>query len=1127
MAQTTETGAIRGRLADINGSAIAGATVTSVHLSTSQVRATTTDNSGAFEFMLLPPGGYTVRFSASGFATTEVRGITLIVGYAVVINQALNPGAQAEEVVVQWMAPAVQDTTSTTVTHVGETAVKSLPLASRNYTQAASLSAGVSSQVSNATAVGMNTQGVQVGSGNTNNYVMDGAPVASSTIGPVTPGIPNPDAIQENKVQSWTYDAGAGRNAGANISVVTKSGSNAFHGTMFEFVRNDIFNANDFFVKRAGLPEPVLKQNQFGFSLGGPIKKNKLFFFGSYQGTTQRNGLNPAGFSPNVTLPPLPATRDAQNVADMYCGETGIFGGVQIDCNVPNINPVALKILNLKLPNGSYYIPGSSNGSFQTVPYTLPAKFREDQFLINTDYVITSKHTVTGKFFYSHDPQTSSFTETVGGPPGVSANGLPGAPSNIVTGDINGVVKLTSTLTANLSNEMRISGQHYLLTDTPLLPFTNDEAGISSVVPQIDMIDMINIMGLFNLGGNGTWDHNSANQYQWADQISWVHGKHTIRAGFEADRRQWNETVLGDAIGALTFISFDDFLLGLPGCPPSSTTCSANPGATNGSAFSNVYASSGPAGFAATVTGSDGVNHAYRFRDYAGFVQDDFKLASRLTLNLGVRWEYFSLPSDDTGNITNFWPSLAEPWVTPTAADPYQGFVVPSNYKGVMAAGVTRNTRDTPIPIGAPRTNFAPRAGFAWQPLRSSGLAVRGGYGLFYDRPDAGVFTAQSMAAAPYATPVGAMGAANYLASLAVPFPSTEPGWGTPRWVDFATGESSNLTLRMLDENFSTPLTQKWNLEIQQQLPYNFIMAVGYAGSHTVRLQNAAHEINESVLASAGNPVNGITTNTVENAALRVPYLGFAPNGLDDQETGASAKYNSLQATLGKQLSHGAQVQAAYTFSKTLTTIGPMLSMNSNDPLNARQQYGPSNMAAPQRLAVNYSWNLPYKGAGTREKLWGDWSVSGMTIIQNGTPMTLTDSRGGTIYGNAGISRAQFCTGMGVGSVATSGGVKDRLNAYFNKAAFCAPPAIGDGTGYGNTSVGFILGPGQDNTDLSVNKSIPLEGSKMELRMELFNAFNHPQFSNPDTGVTDAIFGEITSESVSPRLIQFALKYSF
>lgn len=1131
-AQPAATGAIVGKLTGVDGTPIANATVTTANAGTGEVCTTATDKNGRYEFMQLPVGSYAIRFSAAGYQMTEVLSIavrpneTLSRDWSLSLSTDTRRGIAAETSEGQGAESAASN-------KADENKIKSLPLSTRNFTQAAGLSAGVSSQVANATNVGINTQSSHVGSGNTNNYLMDGVSVATSLSGAAAPGIPNPDAIQQNEVKSWTYDAGVGQYGGANIGVVTKSGSNAFHGTLFEFIRNDILNANDYFLKRKGYPEPVLKQNQFGGTFGGPINKDKLFFFGSYQGTRQSNGIAASGFSPNVTLPPMPTMRTAAELGALYCGSSGYFGGVTVACDGSNINPVALSLLNLKLANGSYYIPGSGNGSYEAVPYTIPAKFDEDQFLVNTDYKINDKNTVIERFFYSRDPQVSNFTGAIQQGP----SSLPGAPSNIVTGDISGVVRLNTKINANLSNEMRISGQHYLLTDTPVLSLTNGDAGITSVVSSIDMIDIIDISGLFNLGGNGTFDHNSTNQYQWADQASWTIGRHNVRAGVELVHRQWNSTILGDARGVLTFMSVADFLLGLPGCPPSDAACSAtnplvNGATTNGSSFSNVYSSSGPAGFAATVTEPSGINHAYRYSDVNAFVQDDFKIAPRLTLNLGLRWGYFSLPLDTTGNITTFWPSLTTAGSIPPSSGTYEGFVVPSNFKGMLASGAYRNGRETPIPIGPPRDLFSPRAGFSWKPLGGADLTVRGGYGFFYDRPDPYYLDQQSLVAIPYATPVGGSGAANYSATLAQPFQTTSLGWGPARTVDFSAGTSSNLTLRMLEEHLSVPLTQKWNLEIEQQLPAKWILTVGYAGSHSIHQQIAEREINGAHVASSANPVNGLTTSTVKNAALRVPYLGIAPKGLDSEETSASGKYNSLLATVTKQLSHGVQLQGVFMFSKFLSTMsaGPGTIMNSNDPLDARQQYGPFAPAAPRRLALHYSWNLPYKSTGMKGRVLGDWGVSGMTVIQSGMPMTLTDTRGGTVYGNAGYSRAQFCSGKEARDVATSGSLEKRLNGYFNAAVFCKPPVLGDdgtATGYGNSSVGFIRGPGQDNTDLSIKKAVTLKKSQLELRMEMFNVFNHPQFSNPDTSVTDPTFGEITGSSVNPRLIQFAAKYSF
>jgi len=294
-------------------------------------------------------------------------------------------------------------------------------------------------------------------------------------------------------------------------------------------------------------------------------------------------------------------------------------------------------------------------------------------------------------------------------------------------------------------------------------------------------------------------------------------------------------------------------------------------------------------------------------------------------------------------------------------------------------------------------------------------------------------------------------------------------------------------------------------------------------------------------LASPTHPVYGITQSTVKNASMRVPYLGLAPNGLNADQTQGSAKYNGLQASVAQRSSNGLRIQASYMFSKTLSNLGAAPSttgggngnglsstgMNSNNPLDARQQYGPAPTAAPQRLALNYGWDLPIKLHGFSGKILNGWGFSGTAVIQSGTPMTISDSRGGSIYGNVSISRAQFCPGMGPKNAATPGGVKDRLNGYFDKSAFCVPPPISDGTGFGNSSVGFIRGPGQTNVDFSVTRGVELKGSKIEFRIEFFNVFNHAQFSPPNANVSDGTFGQISGTSVNPRLIQFALKYSF
>jgi hypothetical protein len=1117
VAQTSGTGAMAGMVSDQSGLAIVGATVTATNMETGITRTAITDSSGYCMLTMLPPGKYRVRFSAAGFKTTEILSVTVDINNTPNVKVQMEVGAQGDEIVAQWEGQAVQTETSTSGSLADEREVTNLPLSSRNYTQILGLSAGVGSEVNNASAIGTGSQTVQVAGGRASGFSMDGASSASPS---ATISTPNPDAIQQFTVQTSLYDAGSGRSSGANVNVVTKSGTNSFHGTFFEFIRNDIFNANEFFRKRNGLPRPVLKQNQFGFTFGGPIIKDRLFFFGSYQGTRQRNGFASAGFASNVILPPLPETRTAATIGGAFCPENHLgdkryqtfFGGVQVACDGSNLSPVALNILNLRLPGGSYYVLGSGAGTFQTKPFSIPATYSEDQILINVDYVISPKHTFAERLFYSNAPQLSNFS---------SGNSMPGSPSEMSTENLNGQIKLTSVLSTNFVNEARMSAQRTITISTPSVPFTNEEIGIPSLVAQLNKLDSISIAGLFSIGASQSWDSSTNNRYILADQISWTHGKQTIRAGIENERAQWNSLRAGYTIGRMTFMSFSDFLLGMPGCPPGAETCNAanpivNGIKTNGTAFSNVFAADG------VVSAPGGIYHAYRLTNSGSFFQDDIKLTQRLTLNLGVRWEYNGLPYDKNGDHTTIWLSMIQKEPVPPPEGTYAGFVVPSNFGRTLAPGVYRNQLNIPTAVSPSMTNFAPRFGFAWQPFGGSRFSMRGGYGLFYDRPNDTSTTALTVRSVPYATPLGTSGAANYFSTLAQPFLPAVLGWGSPRSVNFATGESSNLSLRLIQEDFGTPQTQKWNLNIQYEFLPKWTLELGYEGSRSMRLQQVGHSLNGARLASPSNPVNGVTTSTVQNASLRVPYLGIAPRGIDMQETKGDSNYHSLQATLQKRLSQNMQVQLAYTFNKTM-----VYSINSNDPNDKTQQYGISTGNRQQRLVVNYNWELPYRGAGLSGKLLGRWSLSGVTTIQSGMPMTITDSMGGTIYGSPGDSRAQFCNGMGAADVATAGDVKDRLDGYFNVAVFCAPPAIGDGTGYGNSGHGIIRRPGQANWDLSLSKSITIREAKLELRTEFFNAFNHAQFSNPDTNKSNPNFGRITSTSVNPRLIQFGLKYAF
>jgi hypothetical protein len=1168
---------------DSSGAVVPNATVTATNNGTGQARNTMTDTDGTYKFGLLPPGDYKLRYEASGFTGLEIPSVAIVVTETAVLDQVLQVGGQTQQVEVRAETEAVQTASATVGTVVNSQTMTVTPLTTRNYTNLLGLSAGANTGVFDAANLGRGSQDISVnGSGTAqNNMQQDGASIVSfNGRGIITDlganggiGIVNPDAIQEFKIQTSLYDAGYGKKPGANVNVVTKSGTNQFHGTAFEFFRNTDLNANDFFRKLSppvgGVPNDgrqVLNQNQYGGVLGGPVKKDKLFFFVSYQQTWQKNGISPGGYS-NPTLVGIP-TGDRSNTSAFqsalgaaFCPGGSATGGtkatsvIQVACNGSNINPVAINLLQLKNPNGTYFIPSSSTGVNQNTTFSIPAKFAEHQALGNFDYLLNGNNTLSGRWFYSDPPTTDPMG--CGSTATATTLCLPGSPAFISFPNQYATLKLTSILSTNVVNEARLSMQHFISNLQNQVPVTDTQVGIAPIVPSVNFLDTVIVSGLLQfgaLGNNGS--ENAVTSIEAADQISWSHGRHTIRAGLEYEYDRAKFDLKGVSIGSLTFQTFQDFLLGLPGCAPglSASACAASAaaGLTNGSSTSNISST----GTTTAISAPGGVRHDFRTHDVSAFVQDDLKVRSNLTLNLGLRWEYNGIFYDAAGDFNNVWPSLINtvplPGSTP-ATGTLAGFVVPSNYNFAAnpappVGGVFQNNHKIPTQNSPSLKNFAPRLGFAWRPLPTDRFVVRGGAGYFYDRVALSNYNRLAQAY-PYAETLSASGSATYFSSFAQPYPAGATlGW-SPRWVNIntatQTGTSSNLVSFIMSPDYLNPVTYEWNLNFQYEFKPRWVLEIGYAGSRGIHQvpdgSSQVWQINEAQLASAANPINGITTNTVANASLRVPYLGFSPGGLESAETVGQSKYNSLQATVRKELSHGLQLQAAYAYSRSFTTTGYF---SYNDP-DLPLPYGLNPLYRPQRLTVNYSWDLPLGNyQGFLGKVASGWNLAGVTVVQDGTPLTITDTRGGSIYGFGSgsviTSTAEFAAGMGSANVPTSGGVEARLGGatggpgYFNKAAFGTTPVIGNGTGYGNSGFGVILGPGQFNWDATLQKTTKVGGihedAALVFRTEFFNVFNHPQFANP-TGsqldVSKSTFGQITSTSVNPRLIQFALKYVF
>lgn len=1117
--QTAETGQIGGTINDPSNAVLPGATVTVVNTATGLTRTVTSNASGNYSVPLLPPGNYSVTVTQQGFKTEHDTNIAVQVATTTTLNISLQLGEATQEVNVQANAEVLQTQDSTNGQTTTGTTVIGLPLTNRNYTQILGLNPGVASSVPNAAALGKNNVDVNVNGGRVmdNSYQMDGQDLSnletqgtSNTVSIGGISVPSPDAIQEFKVQTSLYDAAYGRGSGANVDVVTKSGGDSIHGDLFEFNRNDIFNANDFFLNHTGQPRADLKQNQFGGTVGGPIIKNKLFYFFSYQGTRQTDGEGSASLQ-SVVLPLLTDDRSPATLGAEFCGQKGKNGGVGVACDGSNINPIALKLLNYKLPNGQYFIPtpqiNEGNGTGLGV-FSIPSKYSENQYMINTDYNVTDKQILSERFFWAKSPQVQSFT--TGNVPGSGIDGL--------FRNDNAALKHTYSVTPNFVNEAS-AGYHrtygIISTNTPV---TDADLGLTA--PCNDQVmPTVTVQGSFELGGSGNDQQDTVSQtFAGQDQISWVHGKHDIRAGFGWERVSNPTADPGVTRGSLTFQSFPDFLLGMSA-------------AQNGSLFSNVFSSSGACG---------DTSHSYRVTDEDSFVQDDYKVTPRLTVNVGVRWEIYGATSDADGKLVNFFPNLTpmNPGATPTL----QGFVVANNFPFAVPAGVAVNGNDTYANNPRSWGNVGPRVGFSWQPPHSDRLVVRGGYGIYYSRTSVND-AFHLFSNPPFYQSRSNSGVLNAAATFQNPFnPAPPPITAFPVWLPRTS--TSSLSVTTVDPNFRAPSAQQYSFNIQYGITQTMMWQVGYVGMRGEHIQ-VTQSLNEAYLASASNPINGITTNTVSNAPQRVPYLGFSPTGLSNWTEAGSSSYNGLQTTLTKRMGHGLQFQASYTYSKTLTDVtgngtfpngGSLL----NDNRDFRQDWGPADFDARHRFITNFVWDLPQvlHGEGFLGKTLSSWEFSGVVTIQTGPPLTFTDSRAGTIYGFSN-QRAQLCSGSSAGNIQTSGSIESRLTDFFNAGAFCAPNTIGNGFDFGDTSRGIIYGPGQHNTDLALIKEIPVhfltEQSRFEFRTEFYNAFNSPQFSatttiqgaTPPTQVGSLNFGQITSTSVNPRLIQFGLKYFF
>jgi len=1133
--QTASTGALSGVALDPTGAVLTEVVIRLANQDTGAIQSATSDKDGRFIFLLLPPGKYELQASKTGSDTLIANAtVDVSVTEVVYLELRLRLATVFHSIKVYAEAATVQADSSALGRVVNEIAVGGLPSVTRNFAQIASLSPGVITGVYNAGELGLggtalsqiaaSNDGIYVHGARSydNNFQLDGISVSDvqgSAAGSGGIPIPNPDSIQEFKVQTGLYDAGYGRYGGANVSVITKTGSNGFHGTFFEFLRNELLNANDFFLNQTGQPRPVLKQNQFGFALGGPIKKDKLLLFGSYQGTYQVNGIaagqSRTACTASLSEPPLTNDRTAAALGAIFGGTTGAQGGTAIKPDGSNINPVALSLLNFKLPDGTFLIPTPQTVD-PTKPlarqgfsvFTDPCDFDENQFSTNVDYLTRQNSKIAARFFLADDNETVTF-------PGNGLNPAGNIPEFPSPGDSGfRVFSLAHTYTFHNAwlNEARIGFVRTRTTTEARTPVDWSDIGVAEgAMSHNNELPSLEILGSVSIA-SGFPRTIAQNSFVFGDNLSFVRGAHTVRLGGSLTRLQDNVNLVG--LGSfLQFLSWPDFLLGL----------SAE---DNGTGFSNVFASFDDFGL---------TNREFRVWEGTAFAQDDYRIRRSLTLNIGLRYERLGQFGDRLGRNASFDIGKADP--NPPPSGSVAGYIVASNFPGVLPPGILR-ANNTFGNYGDGQNTIAPRIGFAWQFLpRTSRMVLRGGYGTYYSRPTGQAFY-QNVLGAPFSVFRLNAGAANANATFQAPFPQPFPTPESfPSFPEYSP--TSTMTIYSVAPGFRPAMIQQYSLNVQAEIHEGWLLEIGYVGTrgeHLVRQRS----LNQALSASADDPIRGTIDNTVANIPLRVPILGVPPDSLEEMESEGSSWYNGLEASLTKRLGHGLQFLASYTFSKTLDTDGADINSTSSgnaltlgDQNSPRQRWGRASFDRTHRFVFSTTWTLPSPSHGLRRVVLGNWFMAAIATIQSGAALTIADTNSTNVFG-INEDRAQLSGICSKSQLVKRGSVESKLNNYFNASCFAAPPVVGAdgiGTPFGNSATGIVDGPGQANLDVALSKTVivnwPIEKSSFQFRAEFFNTLNHPQFANPDTNFTSPTFGVISSTAVNVRVGQLALRFAF
>jgi len=1193
-------GAITGTVKDATGAGVPGATVRARNIGTNFEIVQHTQGNGSYSMPNVPVGTYRITFTKEGFETETHTQVLVNANRTTTVDGDLKVGTVSTTVEVT-ATPLMNQVDTTNGYVVDQLTIEETPLGTGSFTQLAILSPGVhadflSGAGSNAglgnqaifangqrdTSNSFSLNGISTNNlfnGNStsqvgeNRFVLNtgenfgaGGEIQTSTsvYGAIGQALPTPpvEAIQEISVNAAMYDASQGANSGAHVGVITKSGTNEIHGGLYEYFQNSDMNAAPFFYNASPAittKVPFLARNQFGATLGGPIRKDKLFYFLSYQGVR----IADASDATKDAIVPLGLTSDRST--------QGIINTIQNTygktITPSQISPVAAAMLSAKLPNGQYLIPTpqitdpttATNLGYDVVEQGPNARSNVDQGIANVDYVVNEKDRLAGKYYIQRNPTTNPFG---------AVGSLIGFPQQLNAGSDVGSVENILLLSPNLTWEQRAGYTRLQAYSHTSQAFTPQDFGMnllgSTNFPQMEILTADPTIGYGLEFGPSTSFGNAGmyqNQWEYSTKLNWVKGRHNLSFGGQFDHTQLNIVNNNTSTDIVEFTNFMSFVEG---------------SIRSGSAF-------------------DGSASRYYRSNTAGiFANDNFKVRSNLTLTFGIRWDYDGPLTEKYGKLTAFNPNQ---------------YAYDASSDTITSSGLEFASGSNDSLMKHLQAGFAPRIGIAWTPL--SKITIRTGFGMYYDRGEFFSYLSPSAGqgfngpfgvtlAPPFVKPISAKRNSPIAAPFgtsAPPPPSASPSTFLgllPNLSQTESGDwpSGNLFGPFLYGGYNIynklPYSENWTFDIQYQPSNSWLIDIGYVGNHGVH-QVLPIPFNQPLLATPQSPVNGQIYSYgglsplsncnnggldleplcpppyyAGNAEVRVPYLGYDMNSVSYTAEGI-ANYNALQLQARKRFSHGLQFTATYTWSHALDEqSGLGLFFTGNNPLNPKSNYASADFDQTHVFLINYSYTFPQV---TNNKSLGylvnGWTLGGQTIAQSGQPYSVYDYSGsvaGLYYGTydeitnpivplaPGVTvkqaELQGTTGVNAGKPVLN--VNDFLPQFVAPGTNGVPPCDASGCDlyesvYGTTGRNTFRGPFQVRFDMSLAKEFALtEKYRLRFNAMAFNIFNHPDFDTPNNDVTffpyysgppsippQGSLGIIQHTIGSPRFLQLALHLTF